>query len=116
MPCLKCGKSTEDQQVFCSECLALMEKYPVKPGIAIHLPHRNTAAPEKKASARLREPTAAEQVERLQKIIRWLLIMIAGLSVLLLLTAGMLLHVMDKEPVPGNIGKNYTTFDSRTQP
>lgn len=116
MSCLRCGKNTEETQAFCSECLALMEKHPVKPGIAIHLPNRNPASPEKKASVRLREPTATEQVEHLRKTVRWLLGMIAALSVLLLLTAGMLLHVMDKQSVSGNIGKNYTTFDNGTQP
>ena len=116
MSCLKCGNNTEEKQAFCSECLTLMEKYPVKPGVAIHLPHRNPSAPEKKASARLREPTAAEQVDHLRKMIRWLLGMIAVLSILLLLTAGMLLHVMDKEPASGNIGKNYTTSGNGTQP
>lgn len=116
MSCLKCGKTTEEKQVFCSECLTLMEKYPVKPGIAIHLPHRNAASPEKKASLQRREPTAAEQVEHLRKTVRWLLGMIAVLSVLLLLTAGMLLHVMDKKPASGNLGKNYTTSGTGTQP
>lgn len=116
MSCLKCGKQTDEKQAFCNECLALMEKYPVKPGIAIHLPHRDSAPQEKKSAVRHREPTAAEQVERLRKAVRWLLGMIAVLSVLLLLTAGMLLHVLDKSPVSGNIGRNYTTAGSGTQP
>lgn len=116
MPCLKCGKQTEEKQAFCSECLALMEKYPVKPGIAVHLPHRDSAPQEKKPAVRHREPTAAEQVDRLRKVIRWLLGMIAILSILLLLSAGMLLHVLNKTPASGNIGKNYSTASTGTQP
>lgn len=115
MSCLKCGKPTEEKQAFCGECLALMEKYPVKPGIAIHLPQRDSVPQEKKTPARHREPTAAEQAEHLRKMIRWLLGMIAVLSVLLVLTAGMLLHIMSKDTPAGNIGKNYTT-NSGIQP
>lgn len=115
MSCLKCGKQTEEKQAFCEECLALMEKHPVKPGVAVHLPHRDPTPQEKKPAVRHREPTAAEQVERLRKTVRWLLGMIAVLSVLLLLTAGMLLQIMDKTSVVKNIGKNYTT-NSSTQP
>ena len=115
MSCLKCGKSTGEKQAFCDECLELMEKHPVKPGIAVHLPHRDPAPQEKRPAARHREPTAAEQAEQLRKTIRWLLGMIGVLSILLLLTAGALLQVMDKAPVVKNIGKNYTTHTS-TQP
>lgn len=115
MSCLRCGKGTGEKQTFCDECLALMEKHPVKPGIAVHLPRRNLAAQEKRASVRHREPTPAEQLAHLRKTVRWLLGMIAVLSVLLLLTAGMLLQVMDNTPVVKNIGKNYTTNTS-TQP
>lgn len=116
MSCLRCGKNTDEKQTFCSECLALMEKHPVKPGIAIHLPHRDSTPQEKKPVVRHREPTVAEQVEHLRKTVRWLLGMIAVLSVLLLLTAGMLLHIMGNTPVSKDIGKNYTTTGTRTQP
>lgn len=116
MACLKCGKSTEDGQVFCNECLELMQKHPVKPGTAIHLPNRETPHPEKKPPVLHREPTAAEQIENLRKMIRWLLGVIAVLSVLLLLTAGMLLHVLNKGASSDIIGRNYTTTSTGTQP
>ena len=116
MSCLRCGRATEEKQAFCDECLALMEKHPVKPGIAVHLPHREPSPQEKKPAVRHREPTPAEQVVRLRKVIRWLFAMIAVLSVLLLLTAGMLLHIMGKSPVAADIGKNYTTAGTKTQP
>ena len=116
MACLKCGKSTQEGQAFCGECLELMQKYPVKPGTAIHLPHREALNPEKKPPVRHREPTAAEQVENLRRMTHWLLGIIAVLSVLLLLTAGMLLHVISKEASSGTIGRNYTTAGTGVQP
>lgn len=116
MACLKCGKKTAEQQTFCDECLAVMEKYPVKPGTAIHLPRRDSANPEKKQPPRHREPTVAEQLANLRGVTRWLVGIIAVLSVLLLLTAGMLLHVTSADKPSGNIGKNYTTTGTGTQP
>lgn len=116
MACLKCGKSTQEGQAFCEECLELMQKYPVKPGTAIHLPHRESLNLEKKQPVRHREPTAAEQAEALRKTTHWLLGIIAVLSVLLLLTAGMLLHVISKEASSNAIGRNYTTAGTGVQP
>ena len=40
MYCMKCGREIEDGQAFCGDCLAVMEKYPVKPGTAVILPKR----------------------------------------------------------------------------
>ena len=41
MYCLKCGRDTKSEQVFCNDCLAVMDAYPVKPDTAIHLPKRD---------------------------------------------------------------------------
>ena len=40
MSCMKCGKEVSEGQVFCEECLTEMERYPVKPGTPVLLPHR----------------------------------------------------------------------------
>ena len=37
MNCMKCGREIGENRVFCDLCLADMEKYPIKPGIAIQL-------------------------------------------------------------------------------
>ncbi len=115
MQCLKCGKKTAGKQVFCKECLEVMQHYPVKPGIPVQLPQRGTRPSEKKQSPSLQEPTAAEQVLQLRTMIRWLLGVIAVLSVILLLTAGMLIHTLEQDKGSSSIGKNYTT-DSATRP
>ena len=116
MQCLKCGKKTAGKQVFCEECLAVMQNYPVKPGIPVQLPQRERRAPEKKQSPSLQEHSAAEQVHRLRTMIRWLLGGIAVLSIILLLTAGMLIHTLEQDKSSPAIGKNYTTTDSATRP
>lgn len=49
MYCLKCGKETADNKVFCKSCLDSMEDYPVKPGQPIVLPNRPAVQPVKKS-------------------------------------------------------------------
>ena len=48
MNCLKCGREIDAKDVFCPMCLEDMEKYPVKPGTAVHIPARKDepAAPK----------------------------------------------------------------------
>lgn len=53
MNCLKCGREIEEGQVFCNDCLVQMAKYPVKPGTAVQLPSRGSAAAAKKVRVRV---------------------------------------------------------------
>ena len=48
MYCLRCGKETADNKVFCKSCLSSMEDYPVKTGQPIVLPSRPAPLPIKK--------------------------------------------------------------------
>jgi len=113
--CLKCGKKAEERSVFCSDCLAVMEQYPVKPGTVIHLPIRQQKQ-ETPAATDFEEPSLLEQLMAQRKLIRWLAGIVAGLSVLLVLTAVLLIHTLDKkQPLPV-IGRNYTTSTSAQKP
>ena len=48
MHCLKCGKQTKSEHVFCPGCLTVMEAYPVKPDVHIQLPKdANRESPKK---------------------------------------------------------------------
>ena len=47
---------------------------------------------------------------------RILALIIAVLSIVLLLTAGMLIHTLEQDKGTPSIGKNYTTTDSATRP
>lgn len=108
MNCLKCGKETEENQVFCNDCRQIMENYPVKPGTAVYLPHRDPAAQERKM-ARHRELTPEETLSQMRGIIRWLTTTVAILTVLLCLVAGLLIHNLDSQSANRTIGRNYTT-------
>lgn len=108
MYCLKCGKETGEQDVFCSHCLEIMEQYPVKSGTAIILPQRESESPEKKP-VRRREPSVQEHLQSQKKTIRWLLVAICALLAALLFVSGMLLRVLREQDPSQEIGKNYTT-------
>ena len=114
MGCLKCGKETEENQVFCEECCQGMEKYPVKPGTVVQLQIRTPKAQEKKGQKR-KEQDPKETIRQLRKLIRWLTVVIACMTVVICLLAGFVIHTMEEPATAGNIGRNYTT-DTTMQP
>lgn len=112
MNCLKCGKATDEGQVFCTQCQEKMAKQPVKPGAVIHLTQREVPLTDKKSAAKAREETPTDQLQQLRKLIRWLIATITLLSFLLCAAAGMLIQTFAKESVTPAIGRNYTTSQS----
>ena len=83
--CMKCGRETVDNEGFCAECLAEMEKYPVRPGMVIYLPQRREEpAPKKSHSRRKAAPSPEEQVKRLKKLVHRQSVAIVVLILLLL--------------------------------
>ena len=116
MQCLKCGNKTAEKQVFCEDCLAIMQKYPIKPGTAIHIPQREKIDPEKRRAAQDIEDAKDSQIQRQRSVIRMLIGVLAVMSAILLLTAGILLHMMNENDISKSIGKNYTTVDTTNRP
>lgn len=106
MGCLCCGRTVTEGHAFCAECQTRMEQYPVKPGTAIHLPHRNAPVAVKKRSRRKKPVTQEEQILLLRKALRQARIFLVLTTIVLCLAVGMLfyqtLHPDD------NIGRNYT--------
>jgi hypothetical protein len=63
--CPKCGRDAAENMAFCAECLAEMEKYPVKPGVVVLLPPREKTP---KSVKRRHAPTPPEeQLAKLKK-------------------------------------------------
>ena len=75
MYCLKCGREVYEDQVFCSDCIAVMEKYPVKPGTVILLPKRREGNGGSRPTVRRKTLTAEEQIRKLRRGIRNLIIL-----------------------------------------
>lgn len=109
MNCLKCGKTTKDEQVFCAQCLETMDAYPVKPDVRIQLPNRRGLADLKKAARKRRIPSLEEQVAYLHSRQRRMAAVIVLLTVLLSAAVGLLIY---SAVTPNELewGKNYT-FD-----
>lgn len=82
MACLRCGKKTDENQIFCPECLEIMEKQPVKPDTPIQIPNR--------ASRSLQKRTSAVISHRNSKKLRWLRSPVLWLVILAVLLAAAL--------------------------
>ncbi len=92
MGCLKCGKDTKGEQVFCPRCMAAAEEYPVKPDVYIQLPNRPQQNPPKKATKKRRVPSVEEQVTHLRARQRRLTAAIVALLLLLCAAGALVIH------------------------
>lgn len=112
MNCLKCGREIEDGQLFCSNCLEVMQKYPVKANTAVQLPHRSENVPGRKSAAKRRQaPTVEEKLQTAKRFLHRILI-------LWLITLGLLIASLypavqyllgETFRLPG---QNYSTFST----
>ena len=109
MNCMKCGRETEGEAVFCQECLVEMEKYPVQPGAVVLLPRRRETPLIKKMPKR-HIPTAEEQNVLLRKIVMWLSVALAICVVAIVLMFNPTMHYVLDEHV--EIGQNYSSVTS----
>lgn len=107
MQCMKCGKETVHDQVFCLDCLAEMEAYPVPPGTPVIIPTRAVRNP----TPRNREPSHEEQLRRLRRNIQRLWICVAVLVAALGISIGALIYVLSNQPGGPPIGQNYSTTE-----
>ena len=110
MSCMKCGRDTEGDHVFCNTCQQNMLRHPVDPGTAIHLPNRTAY---KKPAAKKRAVPPEEQIQSLRRSLRrtrgFALILLA----ILVMTAVILVHQLSETGDPV-IGQNYTIHIDRS--
>ena len=111
MTCMKCGVDIPENQVFCDHCLEVMDQYPVKLDVHIHLPKRAFEEDvPKKAVKKKRAPTPEEQIAALKiKVLRTRLFA-AILAFLLCVSAAFLGLKLYKDYFAPATGRNYT-FD-----
>ena len=110
MHCMKCGRKIEDQKVFCTDCLTDMERFPVKPDTTVHIPVRPAAPPVKKKTRRMRDAKPEDQVRHLKIAVRCLCIALAACFVAFIISAGLLLKMIDDKDGSYTIGQNYGTI------
>ena len=114
MYCLKCGRDTVDDHVFCVSCQHAMEKHPVKPGTAVNLPKRNGNA-AKKPVHRKRTVPLDEQILALRKTLRRTRLLVVILAIVLAMATALLVHEVSEIDLPA-IGQNYTIDISPESP
>ena len=105
MNCMKCGVEIREDQVFCPECLKVMEAYPIAPGTHVQLPKR----PARTHDKRTKGLSPAEQIASQKKLIHWLLATLAVMTAAVAILSMLLFHhITPPEPHP-TTGRNYTT-------
>lgn len=119
MLCMKCGREIEPERVFCPDCLADMEKYPVKPGTVVQIPRRPSQPQLKKGTNYRRQPAVPleEQIKRLKKRVAVLtcslILAIAAIAGLCWLVVDQYFENLDKV-LPGQNYSSITTTESET--
>ena len=107
MNCMKCGREIPEGQVFCEDCLAEMEKYPIKPGTIVQIPVQPPVTEIRKPRYP-RKRTPEERIRRLHLALRVLLGVTAGLLIALVITIHLLAQAMRQQhTLP--VGQNYST-------
>lgn len=113
MNCMKCGRETKEDAVFCEECLEHMARHPVPANTLVYVPNEKDRASVKKHSAAHPVVVSAEdQIKRLNKRVHTLSLLLAvalGAVVFFGLLSVDALHDLN---VSNFMGKNYTIITS----
>ena len=112
MNCMKCGRETQANEIFCEDCLDHMQRHPVPPNTLVYVPTEKDRASVKKHAASHPVVTAEDQLKRLNRKVHglWLLLMLTlGAAVFFALLSLDTIHEMN---VANFMGKNYTAITS----
>ncbi|MGN0999756.1 MAG: hypothetical protein ACI4PO_09410 [Faecousia sp.] len=113
MKCLKCGRETSSEQIFCQDCLLDMEKYPVKPGTVVQLPKRRDGSSSRR-NAKRRGVSLEDQVRSLKKKVRLLtFLLILALAIIASLAYPAGEYLFKDHFLPG---QNYSSIVVTTAP
>lgn len=116
MNCMKCGRETDSEQIFCESCLLQMEKYPVKPGTAVKLPERRETTAFRRAPKR-RTVNLEEQVKVLKRrVLRLTVILILAVALILLMAPLTIQHLLEDRYKPGQNYSVVTETDPDVSP
>ena len=102
MGCMKCGQKTEDNRLFCEDCMEDMAKCPVDPNTIVRLPYRTKAPVTKKKAIRRRRFWSPEnQIELLRARVRFLTGALIVLFLCFLFAAGMVVWLLSTDGSAG---------------
>ena len=109
---MKCGREIPEG-AFCEECLAVMEKYPVKPNTVVQIPNRDLAIQSRKPRRRkeLTEKETLIRYEHRVQVLTWM----NGILAVLLAGALVLCLLEYRKTLGPPTGQNYSTVTPTTQ-
>ena len=111
MQCLRCGRETEGDHVFCFLCESLMVKQPVKPNTVVTIPERTALV----RSVPVRKPSRPEEdTEHLHRTILQLRLWVCMLMALLVLCVSVLTWQELSRANGPAIGQNYSSVTEST--
>ena len=113
MYCVKCGRETREEDIFCQDCLLEMDKYPVQPGTVVLLPRRKESSAVKKTPKR-HTPSSEEIIADLrhQRSVL-LLLLVACIIAIALMFKPTMHYVLDEHY---EIGQNYSSVATPSTP
>ena len=110
MNCMKCGRETRGEDVFCQDCLTEMKKYPVDPGTVVLLPRRKDPSAKKALKRHTPPPEELIDILRRQRAILLFLLLVSLAAILTMFEPTM--HYIRDEHY--EIGQNYSTVTPNT--
>jgi len=93
--CSKCGRETQDQQMFCPSCCEEMLNYPVDIATPVQLPLRNDSTPAKRRAPKKKPPTPEETLARTRASLRLFILVSTVLLIAFGLAAALALYLLD---------------------
>ena len=107
MQCLRCGRETAEDQVFCFLCESVMVKHPINPNTVVTIPERSVRLRTSPA----RKPAKVEEdTDQLRRTILQLRLWVCMLMAALMLCVAVLTwQELNREEKPA-IGQNYSSI------
>ena len=112
MNCMKCGRETREDAVFCDECLEHMDRHPVPSNTLVYVPTEKDRTTAKKYTVTHPVQNPEEQIRKLNRRIHSLNLLLALMLGLVIFLGLLSLDTLQQLNVSNLIGKNYTTITS----
>ena len=110
MNCLRCGRETENEQVFCFLCESVMVKHPVKPNTVVTIPDRPAPTPSVLRKTTRQEVDTAPLRRTIAQLRLWVCMLLAAL---MLCVAALTWQELSRADGP-TIGQNYSSVTDST--
>lgn len=112
MNCMKCGREIALGQVFCKDCLADMERYPIAPGTPVPMFNTNPIVAPKRPVSTRKQKKPEEQISKLKKWIIALSLILFAVILGFSLVTSILVHRLEEAETEKPKEQNYSSLDT----